>query len=66
MARAKATMARAKATPPAYEPEALYSVKLKRPVEVGSVRLLPRDRHTIKGRLLDGIPADAVREARPV
>lgn len=57
-------------TPPAYEPEAQYRVRLKKPVYFGPVLLRPLDDHTILGSALIAIVeangAEAIDDATPV
>ena len=45
-------------TPPAYEPEALYDVRLTGIVRVGRLRLLPINRHQIVGAALNAVVAE--------
>lgn len=49
-----------------YEPAAQYEVQLNQPVMVGRQRLLPRPdlTHTIKGSVLETLPAEAIANAR--
>lgn len=49
---------------PAFEPEAYYLVKLKRAVDEGSLRLLPRHTHRMKGKVAERHLA-AIRSAEP-
>ncbi len=54
---------------PAYEAEREYDVRLKRVVWLGAARLLPRDRHLIRGDVLNDagqVPPEAVDEAVPL
>lgn len=44
-------------TPPAYEPEANYRVRLAKPVYFGPILLRPLDEHTIRGDALNAILA---------
>lgn len=51
---------------PTYDPEREYDVLLNRVVMLGVVKLLPRNRHTMAGTLLNDlgqVPAEAVDEA---
>lgn len=54
------------AAKPKYDPAAQYEVQLNEPVMVGKTRLLPRPdhKHTIKGSVLESLPAEAIANAR--
>lgn len=56
--------------PVTYDDETRYRVTLTRPVKLGSVKLLPRDRHRILGDALNQIVAtegaDAIGSAEPI
>lgn len=48
------------ATKPTYEPDALYLVKLARPVKIGRTTYLPSNENKLKGKLLEDIKADVL------
>jgi hypothetical protein len=53
---------------PAYEAEREYDVRLTRVLWLGSVKLLPRDPHVMRGDVLNDreqVPPEAVAEAIP-
>jgi hypothetical protein len=43
---------------PTYEPDTYYHAKLKRPVKLGLLKLLPSQRHKIKGSVITQIIAE--------
>lgn len=43
---------------PTYDPEKMYEIKLLRPVKVGRTWLLPSQRNTVKGKVLEEIKDD--------
>lgn len=48
-----------------YDPEAMYSVRLKKPAVYGRITLAPAHDHTIKGKVLEAIK-DCVLDAQPI
>lgn len=58
------------ASPPAYDPETTYDVRLRQVVRVGTLKLLPRNEHQLLGSALNALVAehgqDIVDAATPV
>jgi hypothetical protein len=46
------------------DPEALYMVKVKRPVRVGESIMTPTTENRVKGKLLQDLPQDAIESYR--
>lgn len=51
-------MAKAPKTAPAYEPAATYDVRITKVASVNNLRLLPKNRHTMTGAILNQLVAE--------